>query len=125
MNMLEPNFHASVRSKTLFNLRGFGLEIPGHLPLLDSHISKRNIDEVTERILALNVVVATAYGFPKDQALDWLSDFGSRGWLSKKELEFLLSDDPSSFEVSKYRWKVEALWALGWLSGVVHDFNPM
>ena len=96
MTAITPEFSTSIRSKTIDYLGENGLEIPSHLPLVDCDVSTRNTEEVVERLLALNVVVARAFGFSKSKILDWLSNFGSRNWLSQKEQEFLLKDEPTS-----------------------------
>jgi hypothetical protein len=90
------------------------------LPLLDPIKSTRTIDEVVDRLLCLHVCAACASGFDRDEAHAWLKKedlFDKLTWL---ELEFLTTN-PRAEMIFVYR--IEAMWALAWIIGVVPQLD--
>lgn len=65
--------YQKIRSHSLELARGFNLNIPETLPLIDDASLSKNTDATAERAIVLSTVVASSYGFNKDASLDWLS----------------------------------------------------
>lgn len=86
-----------------------------NLPFIDPIILSRTTEEVTGRILAMNVSIACSYGFPKVNALDWLEKEGIKQYLCNSESDYL--HDISSMNQAMLQWQVESLWALTWAAG--------
>jgi hypothetical protein len=106
---------AAIRSRSAAAAHRLGVEVPGGLPLLDHDIELRPLEELVERCLVLNVVVAVAHGFDRSRARDWLEREGVGGAVSEGEGRYLLRSGCQDDEGR--RGQVEALWALVWTLG--------
>ncbi|MFG0293753.1 MAG: DUF4272 domain-containing protein [Phycisphaerales bacterium JB050] len=100
-----------------------GYAINPHLPTLDSPTSARSLTEATDRLLCLTAVVASAYGFPKNDAKRWLSEHGLDSALAESEREFLASESDTDEVKSQFRWQVETIWAMSWGLQLVRKLN--
>jgi hypothetical protein len=101
--------YKKIREESLQKAMQLGYKVNENLPLLDVHLQK-DLSSLITRTLILNCVVATAYGFDKKRALNWLS---------KENLINFLSESENSFFSSKkndftFKYQIESLWALVW-----------
>jgi hypothetical protein len=96
------------------------VEVSSTLPLLDAGLVMRSTDETVSRILAMNAVAATAYGFDKAKAIAWLKQEALTDSLSEQERRFVFEGigQPNRFQV-----QVEAMWALAWAMGIVNEMD--
>lgn len=96
------------------------MDVSAMLPLLDAGLEMRNTDETTSRILAMNAVAATAYGFDKAKAIAWLNQEALTNSLSEQEKRFVFegAGQPDRFKV-----QVEGMWALSWAMGIASELN--
>ena len=109
-----------MREESIGTARLLGVDVPATLPLLDVGLEMRSAAEITSRILAMNAVAATAYGFEKAKAISWLKQEALTDLLSETERQFIFegTGQPSRFQVH-----VEGMWALAWSMGVVNEMN--
>lgn len=97
-----------------------GVVVPPTLPLLDTGFEMRNTNEVVSRVLAMNAVAATAYGFDKAKAASWLNQEALADSLSEREKHFVFEGvgQPDQFKV-----QIEGMWALAWAMGIGNELN--
>lgn len=106
----------TIRDATADTMREVGFPSPDGLPLLAvAKASFRSEDEIVERALALCAVVATAYGLPRSDALQWLAQEKLNSALTGAESEFL--NAPPRGNARRFQIQVEALYALAWSLG--------
>jgi hypothetical protein len=117
----------SIRVRSIKRASERGVVVPSNLPFLDVDIQLRKRPDIVNRLLALNVVAATAYGFDRRRAVKWLDRECLNDAVAASERAFLEHGvgDPRAFQV-----QVEGLWALAWavelVSGLDYfrDCNP-
>lgn len=105
-----------IRQRSLFMARRLGYPADVSLPLLTDRGVLRDKDEVVDRMLALDAVIACASGMPPEVAFDWVNEIGVTGALSPSEarvLEGRAEDVPAGLLD-----RMEALWALGWATSL-------
>ncbi len=109
-----------IRDESIGAAKRLGVDVSPRLPLLDVGLEMRNADEAVSRLLAMNAVAATAYGFDKAKAIAWLNQEALTDCLSEQERRFVLEGvgQPDRFKVG-----VEGMWALGWAMGIVSEMN--
>jgi hypothetical protein len=90
------------------------------LPLSYDYLEPRPLPEIIDRFLCLGGIVAASFGLDRSEARKWFEREGLWLKLTPEERRFILhgSDDLDAFQV-----RTEALWALGWVLGVVHDLD--
>ncbi|MFK0378907.1 DUF4272 domain-containing protein [Pandoraea sp. NPDC090278] len=112
-----------IRSDSTSSLALLGFPKPATLPFLDGEAKIRSLDEIESRSLALSVVVAVAYGFPRERAMSWLDQERLAQSLSDGERTFLEKKDASNSR--RFQVQAEALctfaWTLGYLPAL--DFS--
>lgn len=113
MTMLE------MREQNLNVAKALGYPVNESLPVLDDPEEIRSLSDTTDRMLCLNAVVASSYGFSKNKAMKWLEREGAVNHLAESEKEYLQSESDEMANAQK-QWQVEALWALAWCVGC-HD----
>jgi hypothetical protein len=96
-----------------------GYPINESLPLLDAHQVVRNKDEVVDRLLAMFVLGAVAYGFDAKRAREWLGGNAKIVTLTPSEESFLKSGKGPT---QAFRSQIEGLWALYWCCGLTERF---
>lgn len=102
---------AVIRAESIRKLSGAGVFVNPALPPLDSRLVARDVDAVVGRALALHAIVAASYGFPREQAGNWITREGLWTHLTAPERDGLQIEGD---DVVKFRPRVEALSALGW-----------
>jgi hypothetical protein len=109
-----------IRTESIQAAKRLGVDVLATLPLLDEGLEMRNAEETTSRILVMNVVAATAYGFDKGKAIAWLNQEALTDSLSEQEKRFVLEGvgQPARFKV-----QVEGAWALAWAMGITSELN--
>ncbi|MDC3954581.1 DUF4272 domain-containing protein [Polyangium jinanense] len=112
-----------IRQRSLFMARRLGYPVDVSLPLITDRGVLRDKDEVVDRMLALDAVIACASGMPPEIALEWVSEIGITGSLSPSEarvLEGRAEEVPAGLLD-----RMEALWALGWSASLFRalDFS--
>lgn len=110
-----------IRDASIAKVALMGIRVHANLPFLDIAVRPRTNCEVSNRILALYGCVAVAYGFPADRALEWLATEDVADHLSADESRYLRS--PSPRDRGRFRYSVEALWALTWAGRYHDDFD--
>jgi len=109
-----------IRDESIQVARRNGVAVPATLPLLDAGLGMRSADETVSRILAMNAVAATAYGFDKMKAISWLNQEAVTDWLSEQEKRFLFEGAGQS---DRFKVQVEGMWALAWAMGIASELN--
>jgi hypothetical protein len=110
---------SSIREHSLEEARSLNYPVNPNLPALDELQNTRSATEAGRRMLTLHAVVASACGFPKEKALEWLNREGLAEALEAEEKEFL-ETITNAAQNNAMQWQVEALWALAWALGC-HD----
>lgn len=106
----------SIRRRSLERAAHLGYDVIESLPLLESVSSLKPPEAILDRFLCLHAVVASAYGFDRTRARDWLSREDLVSALALSERRFLADGigDPNRFKC-----QVEGLWAFAWALGIV------
>jgi len=112
---------AEFRVESIRRLAAAGLPTNPRLPFLEAALEPRPQDEVVSRALALHGVVAAAYGYPRDRALQWIRREELWEQLTAEEQRFL---EVQTEEPKAIRLGVEALGALGWALSVIPSCEP-
>ena len=109
-----------IRDESVRTARQIGVEVSATLPLLDARLEMRSANETVSRILAMNAVAATAYGFDKVKATAWLEQEALADLLTEQEKRFIFegAGQPNCFQM-----QVEGMWALAWAMGIVSEMN--
>lgn len=103
--------NARIRSKRILDRLGY--EFSQSLPQIDDANMMRDRTTVTSRILALQAVVALAYGYDERKGM-------IRSWLDSEDLSEHLTPVASEFVsgavelLPVMQWRVEALFSLAW-----------
>ena len=74
-----------IREQSIETAKQLGLSVSPTLPLLETGLEMRGADEAISRLLAMNAVAATAYGFDKLKAIAWLNQEALTDSLSEQE----------------------------------------
>lgn len=90
------------------------------LPVLEAELQPRSPEEVVSRLLAMNAVAATAYGFDRAKAIAWLDREALSNSLSEHERRFLFE---SVGQPDRFKVHVEGMWALAWATGFVRELD--
>lgn len=106
----------TTRSDSWQLVDSLGMPTNRSLPEIEVN-SPRREEEVVQRLLALFCVVAASFGFPKQQAAEWLDQENLSLALTDKESEFL----HSQLEPTPFQHQVEALFALAWALSLVDE----
>ena len=109
-----------LRTQTIQTVRSLGVNIPPTLPLLDAGLKMRCPEDATCRLLAMNAVAASAYGFDRAKAIAWLNKEELINSLSLKEKRFLFGDANSC---DCFKLQVEGMWAIAWALGITNELN--
>ena len=115
----SSSFVRQVRAKSLAQAKKLGYSTSDHLPLIDEHSEVRSAEELANRMLCMNVVLAVASGYSRDEAVRWLSEENLVSALAKSEKTFL-QGNCSDTEI---QLRAEALWALAWCAGLVRTLD--
>ncbi|HVU09421.1 MAG TPA: DUF4272 domain-containing protein [Verrucomicrobiae bacterium] len=109
-----------IREQSIETAKQLGLSVSPTLPLLETGLEMRGADEAISRLLAMNAVAATAYGFEKRKAIEWLNQEALSDSLSEQEKHFVLEGmgQPEIFKL-----QVESMWALAWALGITNELN--
>jgi hypothetical protein len=109
-----------IREESIQSAKRLGVDVSPTLPLLDAGLEMRNADEAVSRVLTMNAVAATAYGFDKAKAIAWLNQEALTDSLSEQERRFVFEGvgQPDRFKVG-----VEGMWAIAWAMGIVSEMN--
>jgi len=91
------------------------------LPFLGSDLELRSSDKIIYRTLALNLVVAKAYGLPSGVAMEWLKDENILEHVTPDERRFI---EENVGQAEMFKALIEALWMLTWVLGVHEEFDP-
>jgi len=105
-----------IRQRSLFMARRLGYPVDVSLPISTDVKIVRDKDEVVDRMLALDAVIACASGMPPEIALDWAHEVGIAEALSPSEALVLggMAEDVPAGLLDR----MEALWALGWATSL-------
>ncbi len=90
------------------------------LPLLDNLKISRSKDEVVNRIFGMLCVAASAYGFDRKKAFEWLEREGGIEALTQAEREFL---NGAQMNAAPFMEQIEGMWALCWCLRIVPELD--
>jgi Domain of unknown function (DUF4272) len=79
--------------------------------------------EIIDRTLTLSAVIAAANGVSADEVRDWLNEEHLESSLTKRELAFLLSAQPSNRHNISFSWQAECLYVLLWALGRIPEMS--
>lgn len=101
-----------IRQRSLFMARRLGYPVDVSLPLLPETGYLREKDEMIDRMLSIDALIACVSGMPPEVAYDWTAEIGIRRALSPSEVAILRgrAEDVPPILLEQ----MEALWALGW-----------
>ena len=113
---------AAIRIASLAEARRLGYQVSPGLPLLDSDIRLRSLDDVLRRCLARYVAIAVAFGLDRSSAWPWIKRHGLADSLAPSELGYVQNGIEAGLKVG-----VESLWAMCWAVGIVGrlDFGEL
>src|SRR5262245_25060563 len=103
-----------IRATSIETAQRLGIDVLPWLPLIDAEVEMRALEEVSSRLLAMNVVAATAYGFDRTRGIAWLEQEALIGALTEPERRFVFE---SVGEPTRFKLQIEGMWALAWASG--------
>jgi hypothetical protein len=108
------------RASSLGTIASAELSVPASLPLLDTGLQLRSQAEAIDRLLCLNAVAATAYGFDRARSLAWVRQEKLASSLTNRERHFLERGEgrPHAFQV-----QIEGMWALAWSLGLAPELD--
>ena len=110
-----------VRAKSWSIAEKLGYPINENLPLIGLNPVLRKTEDIVGRMLAMNIVMATAYGFKPELALERLGESNSMNCLTTSESRFIRGGEGDAEEIKQ---EVEALWALGYVVGLTDELDP-
>ena len=102
-------------------VESLGYSFNANLPLQDNIQRTKSFQEIGNRLLTLHAVVAFSYGCPKEQVKPWLEHNELIVELTSLEYEYLFGS--SSLPKARFKWQVEALWALAWSLSIVDQLD--
>lgn len=104
-----------------------GGDICDWLPFIDiDEVKLRNIHEIIDRALILNILVNISFNAPIDIAKEWIINNNLMHALTENELKVILSgNEPDQNTKNNFRWYLESLWVAAWLGGMFQDLNPI
>ena len=111
------NLH-ELRQQSINTLAANGLIAPASLPLLAFGASKGEM-EAFNRLACLHLCSASAYGFPKEEAIAWAEAEGLIPWFEKDEAQFLRGCGNDV----RFRFQIEGIFALCWALGFEQSFD--
>lgn len=110
----------AIREQSLEYLKKWKLPTNPHLPLLDEVHTLRDTTVRAKRVLSMHAAAAVAYGFPKDNVVNWIEAEGLRDYLAPSEVEFIYQQkgDKGQFQI-----QIEAMRAIAWTLGIVNGLD--
>ncbi len=120
-NIKMINFE-KIRSNSLKTAKKLGYKTNIHLPLLEESNILKSKEEILGRVCLLHALVGCSYGFPVDNAKNWLEKEKLVAYLTEKE-RTLFSEVSIKDDFVAYRTKVESIWTLCWVLQKVHVFD--
>jgi hypothetical protein len=111
---------AQVRKVSWRTISGRGLRENLTLPLLEEPSIMRSMAAHVEKTLSLHVVVARAFGLPKELASKWVETEHISDGLTESDRQFLAGDD--SLKIQKQA-DVHCLYVLAWALSVVPSLS--
>jgi hypothetical protein len=109
-----------IREQSIHTAKQLAVDVSSTLPLLDAGLEMRSADEAVSRILAINAVAATAYGFDKAKVTTWLNQEALTDSLSGQEKHFVFE---GVGQPDRFKAQVESMWALAWAMGITNELN--
>ena len=113
----------AVRDTSLAKARGLGYAPRENLPLLEPPTRLREVREVVDRILVLEVLTAAAEGESCNDARDALEERGLLHACSASERAYLQMTATESEAPAEWFELNEGQWALGWAVSVIRDLD--
>jgi hypothetical protein len=109
-----------IRNQSIQAAKRLGVDVSVSLPLLDTGLEMRSANKTITRILVMNAVAATAYGFDKAKAIAWLNQEDLTDSLSEQERCFIFDAMGHS---DRFKVQVEGMWALAWAMGIANELD--
>lgn len=108
------------RKRSLQVVARLGYSTNNALPLLKVDPHLRCAKQVVDRLLCLNAVAASAYGFDRRKTKEWLAHEAVLQFLTDAESLFIESGVGES---EKFKLQIEGMWALAWSLGMVVELD--
>ena len=102
---------SKVRATSLSTANKLGYIVNESLPLLNVGSLVRTVDQTIDRILGMYCVAATAYGFDRKVAKQWLGANALNESLTSSERQFL---ETGKGATQDFKLQIEGIWALCW-----------
>jgi hypothetical protein len=112
----------AVRARSWAKVRRAGLRINEDLPLLEAILELRPVDQIADRLLAMFVGVACAFGLDRQAGASWARREGVAHALSRAEQEFLAGNSDPNTQAT-VQMGVHGLYALSWAVRIVDDLS--
>ena len=109
-----------IREQSIQKAKQLGVDVSPTLPLLEPGLEVRRADEATSRLLAMNAVAATAYGFDKTKAIAWLKQEALTASLTQQEKSFVFE---GVGQPDRFKLQVESMWAIAWATAITNELN--
>lgn len=110
----------TLRKRSLQVVALLGYSTNNALPLLNDDPHLRCAKQVVDRLLCLNAVAASAYGFDRCKAKEWLAHEAALQFLTDAERLFV---ERGIGESEKFKLQIEGMWALAWSLGLVVELD--
>lgn len=108
----------AIQAQALARAHDLGLtDPPAHLPP-DPPEGLRTATEIARRACALNVVIASTFGYSTDLAASWIDAHDLRSELTAREEEWINGVPLGEQAVAGLQSQMEGLWALTWALGL-------
>ncbi len=122
--MIDP---LKIKQQSELAIRTIGGKVYKSLGILDpSQLKVRDVKEIAQRALVLNVMVNVSHGAPQQVAFDWLRANDLLDALSKREANVIEAKNAPDYNTKmELRWGLESLWSLAWALNLFDDLTPM
>lgn len=97
-----------------------GLPINPNLPELGEVRIERTEKAVVNRLMCMLAVAAASYGFPRNQAIEWINQEGLKSDIEEYEQQFL---DTGKGDLNRFKVQIEGMWALAWSLQIIQDLD--
>jgi hypothetical protein len=111
----------SIKNKNTELLSSFNIEIPNHLPLIESidEVNPRTAKEVASRLCAISYVLGLGFGAERTLLKIYLEGYKLMDFVSDYEKRLLEEENISEQDVINMTWLTEAVQSLAWCLGIV------
>jgi hypothetical protein len=110
----------AIREASWLAVERMGLARNAHLPVLVQSSIQVSNQEAVGRLLCFHAVGAASFGFPREEALDWLASLGLQDEIRPSEKAYLDGDDAGLLAA---RMGIYSAYALAWALRIVDELR--